>query len=41
MINLFGIVRIIPKFNRVIDVLLKKGSEIMSYNDELDLIRMR
>ena len=41
IINLFGITRIIPEFDRVIDTLFKEESKILSYNNRLDLIRMR
>jgi len=38
--NIFGITRIIPEFNDVMDTLFKEGSEILSYSNKLDLIRM-
>ena len=39
--NLFGIAKTILEFDGVMDTLLKEGSEILSYSNELDLIRMR
>lgn len=41
MINLFGFARTVPKFNKVIDILLKEGSEIFSYDNKLDLLEIR
>ena len=41
MMNSFSIARTISEFNRVVDALLKEGSEILSYSDRLDLIMMR
>jgi len=40
MMNPFGIAKTIPEFNGDVDALLKEGSEILSYSDRLDLIRM-
>jgi len=39
--NLFGFTRVVLKFNEVMDVSLKEGSEILSYDDKLDLIGIR
>ena len=41
MMNPFGFARAVPKFNEVINVLLKEGSEIFSYSNRLDLLEMR
>jgi len=41
MMNSFSIARTIPEFDEVVDTLLKKGSEILSYSNKLDLIMMR
>ena len=39
--NPFGIAKTILEFDRVMDALLKEESEILSYSNELNLIRMR
>jgi len=41
MINPFSFARAVPKFNEVMDTLLKEGSEILSYGNKLDLLEMR
>jgi len=39
--NPFGVARTISEFDGVVDALLKEGSEILSYSNRLNLIRMR
>ena len=39
--NPFSFARVIPEFDKVMDILFKERSEILSYGNKLDLIEVR
>ena len=39
--NPFGFVKAFPEFNEVMNALFKKRSEILNYDNKLDLIEIR